>query len=79
MTPSNGQYLIVTKVSNGYILELFDEVSILLDTYVATDTNLRGYGSCDLATAIENIFARNKPDVPSSMGSLMTTEEDLSI
>lgn len=79
MNSQTGQSLIVTQVANGYLLNLVDEDGNTVDTYVATDTNLRGYGSCDLATAIENIFMRNKPEVPRSMDSLMTAEEDKSI
>lgn len=74
MNTQTGQSLIVTQVSNGYILVLVDGNSDTIDTSIATGNNVRGYGSSDLATAIEDIFFRNRPvDTVSTAASAAST------
>lgn len=55
--------LLITRVSNGYILTLVDENSNELESAIATKDNPRGYSRDNLVSAIEDIFDRNTPSV----------------
>ena len=45
--------VVVTKVLNGFILEMYDESSNLLFKAVASDTSMRGYNMDSLCSAFE--------------------------
>lgn len=67
--------LMITQVSNGYVLVLCDEDSNEIDTAIAPKTDTRGYGSCSLVTAIEDIFERNVPKAIAEL-PVATCKED---
>ena len=48
--------IVVTKVLNGYILEMYDANSNLLFKAVASDTSLRGYNMDSLCSAFETCW-----------------------
>lgn len=58
--------IVITTVSNGFILEVVDSTGTR-ETAIATDGNLRGYSTYDLASVIESIVyrqeEREKPEV----------------
>lgn len=48
--------IVVTKVTNGYIIKTFDEYSNEIESRIATSNDVRGYSHTSLATVIENMF-----------------------